>query len=66
MDVRFPDVKVKLTGRDGNAFAIIGNVANALKRAGHKAEAEEFKAEMLASPSYDALLQCAMRWVDVS
>jgi hypothetical protein len=29
------DVEVKLTGSDGNAFAIMGKVAKALRRAGH-------------------------------
>lgn len=65
-DIKYPDVKCRLTGTDGNAFAIIGAVAHALKRAGLKEEAKAWQTEALRSPSYDALLQSAMRTVDVS
>ena len=39
MQVKFPNVKVKLTGGDGNAFAVISAVKRALKNAGLKDEA---------------------------
>ena len=35
------NVKVKLVGEDGNAFAILGKVIKALKRAGHADLAKE-------------------------
>ena len=31
---RHPDVQVQLSGEDGNAFAILGRTAGALRRAG--------------------------------
>lgn len=66
MDTKFPDVEVQLSGRDGNAFAIIGAVSMALKRSGHKEAADEFATAALASPSYDDLLRLAMSTVQVS
>jgi len=63
---KYPGVHVTLTGSDGNAFAILGAVRAALKRAGiAKAERDAFFAEATAG-DYDHLLQTAMRWVDVS
>jgi hypothetical protein len=65
-DVKYPDVHVQLTGRDGNAFAVIGAVSAALKRAGHRDAAEAFANDAMDSSSYDALLALAMRTVEVS
>jgi hypothetical protein len=31
---RYPDIQVQLSGQDGNAFAILGRTAGALRRAG--------------------------------
>lgn len=64
-NVKYPEVTVELTGTDGNAFAILGAVSNALKRAGvDKAERDAFYTEATAG-DYDALLRTAMRWVNV-
>jgi hypothetical protein len=57
-----PEVTVQLTGTDGNAFAIIGKVSQALRRA--KIDPAPFQAEAM-SGDYDNLLMTAMRWVDV-
>ncbi len=63
---KYPHVRVKLTGRDGNAFAVLGAVSSALRRAGvAKEERDAFFAEATAG-DYDHLLATAMRWVDVS
>lgn len=59
-------VKVQLTGGDGNAFAIIGTVSKALKRAGLADVAAEFRDRAYAAGSYDELLQLAMSYVEVS
>jgi hypothetical protein len=64
MQPKFPDVTVQLTGSDGNAFAILGAVQKALRRAGHGEAAAEFWAEA-TSGDYDHLLQTAMRYVEV-
>jgi hypothetical protein len=65
-EVKYPSINVKLTGRDGNAFAVIGVVQHALKRAGIAAEeVKEFQREAM-SGDYDHLLQTCMRWVEVA
>lgn len=63
--VKYPNVQVQLVGEDGNAFAIIGRVSRALKRAGHREAATEWCAAAMACGSYDALLRLAMETVDV-
>jgi hypothetical protein len=57
-------IKVQLSGQDGNAFAILGAVSKALKRAGHDDLAKEFLAEA-SKGDYDHLLQTAIEYVDV-
>jgi len=57
-------VKVKLLGKDGNAFFILGTVSKALKRAGLKAEAEAYMKEAMGG-DYDHLLQTTMKYVDI-
>jgi len=65
-EVKYPDVEVQLVGEDGNAFAIMGRVARALKSAGvSKEEVDEYYAES-TSGDYDNLLRTAMKWVSVS
>lgn len=64
--MRYPEIEVRLTGGDGNAFAILGAVTRELRRGGVPAEeVDEFVAEA-TSGDYDLLLQTAMRWVSVS
>ena len=64
-DPRFPHVDVQLGGADGNAFAVLGKVRNALQSGGAtRVEIEEFVAEATAG-DYDHLIQTAMRWVNV-
>lgn len=64
--VKYPDVEVKLTERDGNAFAIIADVGLSLRRAGVSAdEIAEFRREA-TSGTYDELLATVQRWVAVS
>ena len=63
--VKYPNIKVQLTGGNGNAFAILGAVHQALRRA--KVPAEELTKfrEEATSGDYDNLLATCMRWVDV-
>jgi hypothetical protein len=59
------DVEVQLVGNDGNAFAIMGAVKSALKKAGaSKEELDEYLADSM-SGDYDNLLRVAMEWVEV-
>jgi len=65
MTVKHPEITVQLTGEDGNAFAILGAVKEAMRRGGvDKSEIDQFMAEA-TSGDYDHLLQTAMKWVDV-
>lgn len=65
-DVKFPDVHVKLTGADGNAFSVIAKVCSALKRGGATDnQLDKYTTESMEG-DYNHLLRVAMRWVDVS
>ena len=66
MEPKYPEVKVQLVGSDGNAFAILGKVSKAMKRAGvAQTEVTKFMDEA-TSGDYDHLLQTCMTYVDVS
>lgn len=63
---RYPNVHVQLVGNDGNAFAILGAVRKALRKANVPiAEVEEFFDEATTG-DYDHLLATCLRWVDCS
>lgn len=59
------DVEVPLVGHDGNAYAIISRVRNALKRAGVSQEECETYFKEATSGDYENLLQVTMSWVKV-
>lgn len=59
------NVPVQLSGNDGNAFAIMGAVKNALRKAGASNEEVEQYLNDSMSGDYDNLLRVAMTWVDV-
>lgn len=62
---KYPDIKVQLTGRDGNAFCILGACLQAMRRAGlSKEEQEKFQAEA-TSGNYDHLLATCIEWFDI-
>ena len=63
--VKYPEVKVKLTGKDGNAFAIMSRVVNALKKAGIPKEEQMAYTIEACLGDYDQLLRTTMRWVSV-
>jgi hypothetical protein len=73
METKFPDIDVQLTGNDGNAFAILGNVTKCMRRAKNEdgssmcttKDIDEFLDEA-RSGDYDKLLRTAMKWVNVS
>lgn len=58
------EIKVKLVNEDGNAFAILGRVRQALKRGGRNDLIENFTNEAM-SGDYDALIQTCLRYVEV-
>lgn len=61
---KYPDVKIKLTGKDGNAFVIISRVRAKLRAAGHADVVDEFTNEAM-SGDYDHVLRTCMDWVRV-
>ena len=64
-ECKYPSVKVKLVGEDGNAFAIIGRCSQAARRAGVSAEeVKKFQAEAMAGDYNNVLVTC-MNWFDV-
>lgn len=65
-DPKFTDVHVRLSGEDGNAFAIIAKVSSALREAGYKEEAEGLKRDAFACSSYNDLLVLMMETVVVT
>jgi hypothetical protein len=65
MEVTYPNVTVQLVGEDGNAFAILGIVQRAMRKAQIDATAiQAFMAEAM-SGDYDHLLQTVMKTVEV-
>lgn len=57
--------KVQLSGRDGNAFGILGACARAAKDAGWPPEKVKAVMDEMKSGNYDHLLQKAMEHFDV-
>ena len=55
---------VKLVGTDGNAFALMGRVSNALRNAGLGDQVKPFRDEAM-SGDYNHLLQTCMKYVNV-
>ncbi len=66
MKPKYPNIEVQLSGSSGNAFAILGAVSKAMRKAGLSAvERKEFTDEA-TSGDYNHLLQTAMKFVSVS
>ena len=65
-DPRYPGITVELSDQDGNAFAIIGRVAGALRRAGvSRDDVTTFHLDATFG-DYDDVLQTARHWVNVT
>ena len=63
--VKYPQVKVQLVGEDGNAFAILGRVQQAMRRAKlTKDQIQEFLDEA-TSGDYNHLLRTVMSYCTV-
>lgn len=62
---KYPDVRVKLVGEDGNSMAILARVRRALREAGvTKEECSAFVAEA-TNGDRDHFLQTVIAWVNV-
>lgn len=66
MTPKYPEVKVQLTGRDSNAFSILGRTLTAMRRAGLSEEERKVYQKEATSGDYNHLLATTMRWVDAS
>ncbi len=55
----------KLSGTDGNVFAVIGRVQKALRRAGEESRAHEFVERAFGAGSYDEVLRLCFEYVEV-
>jgi len=64
MEPKYPDIKVRLVGEDGNAFSILGRVQQAMRRGGVPDEERKAFFEEATSGDYDHLLMTVTRWVD--
>jgi hypothetical protein len=63
---KYPDVRVKITGQDGNVFNLIGLCSRAARKAGVPGdEVEAFQAEVMQAGSYNAALRVMAAWFDV-
>ncbi len=61
---KYPEVSFKLSGTDGNAFAVMGLATKEARRAGlSKEQIDEYRTEAM-SGDYDHLLQTTMRFFD--
>lgn len=66
VDVKYPHIHVQLTGKNENAFVILGLMEQALKKEKvPPEEIQEFRKEAISS-DYNYLLQTCMKWVSVS
>lgn len=63
--VKYPEIEVQLTGQDGNAFAVMGAVQKALRKADVPKEAIDEYLNASMSGDYNHLLVTATEWVTV-
>ena len=62
---KYPNIKAKLIGQDGNAFAIIGTVKQALRKGNVPSDdIDEFVVEAM-SGDYNNVITTALKWVTV-
>lgn len=62
----FKKVQVDLIGEDGNAYAIMGRVTKALRRAGYGPEVIKEYRDKATSGDYDNLLRVTMEYAEDS
>ena len=65
-EIKYPEVKVNLSGNDGNAFAIMGSCQKEARRAGlTQDQISEFLDEAMKG-DYDHLLQTCIKYIDIN
>ena len=63
---KYPDVTVRLSGQDGNAFMILGTVEKALRWAGAPEDDLSAYIAEATTGDYNDLLHTTMLWVNVT
>jgi hypothetical protein len=66
VEPKYPKIKVKLSGKDGNAFNLMGIVQHAMRKGGVPREEISKCMDEAMSGDYDHLLQTLMSWVNVT
>ena len=61
---KYPHIKVRLSGLDGNAFTILGSCRRAAEQAGLPAQEMKAFTEEATAGDYDQLLRTVMRWFE--
>jgi hypothetical protein len=56
---------VKLSGKDGNVFNLIGLASKALKKANQHDNAKKMTTECFSAGSYDEAIQIIMKYCEV-
>lgn len=64
--IKHPEIFVQLAGEDGNAFAILGRVQRAMRRASLPQEEITLFTEEATKGDYESLLRTVMTWVEVT
>jgi len=59
---KYPHIKVRLSGQDGNAFIILGTCRRAAERAGLPPDEVKAFTEEATAGDYDHLLHTAIKW----
>lgn len=62
---KYPQISVDMVGQDGNAFAIMGRVTKAMRRAGLGNDIQQAFRDEAMSGDYDNLLRVVMNTVNV-
>jgi len=65
MEPKYPKIKVKLTGKNGNAWNLLGVMSKAMKKAKLPKEEICLFTTQAMSGNYDHLLRTCMEWVTV-
>lgn len=63
LEPKYPHIIVQITGKDGNAFSILGNVGAAMRKNNILQEEREMFYNEATSGDYNHLLQTCTKWV---
>lgn len=58
--------KVRLSGTDGNVFALLAQCSRALRKAGQADKSKELQQKVFKAASYDEALRLMMEYCEVS